>query len=64
MKNKPIIKCSRCDIIMKYIWLTEKEYYPKSNTPTGRTKHACSHLECDNCGKRECADDSFDGDWR
>lgn len=31
---------------------------------TGRTRTAVSHLECPNCLKSFCVDDSFDGEWR
>lgn len=58
-------KCVNCNIEMKPIWFKEDEYVIKDGirVRTGRTRSACSHLECPMCGKRECVDDSFDSSW-
>lgn len=43
------------------VWFVEQERI--RNIPTGRERNAVSHLECDNCLKRICIDDSMDGQW-
>ncbi len=30
---------------------------------TGRIRRAVDYLVCDNCGHKECVDDTFDGPW-
>ena len=57
-------KCRCCGCDYEAIRFEENEYYPNSVTPTGRTRIAVSHLECPNCGTKECVDDTFDGPWK
>lgn len=54
--------CSRCERDLEPVWFEEEEF--KRGRPTGRTRRACSHLECPVCLKKECIDDTFDGPWR
>ena len=59
------ISCPNCGKLMIPIWFEEDEIkieYGYSYR-TGRTRTACSHLECPYCGQRECVDDSFDKPW-
>ena len=53
--------CS-CGSSMLPVYFTEHERN-SMNGKTGRVRSACSHLECDNCGKKVCIDDSFDEPW-
>lgn len=49
------------------VWFIDEEYrYENSGImyKTGRKRRACSHLECPNCFKRQCVDDSFDSDFK
>jgi len=50
---------------MMPIWFEEEEMKVKYGGwyCTGRTRTACSHLECHYCGHRDCVDDSFDKPW-
>jgi hypothetical protein len=59
-------ECSFCRSELYPIWFTEDEYEIINGIQykTGRKRNACSHLECPDCGKKECVDDSFDGSWR
>lgn len=57
--------CDKCGGLYKPIWFTEKEtkVIKGALVYTGRTRKACSHLECIECGNKEAIDDSFDGEW-
>lgn len=57
--------CSRCGTHLVPIWFNEEETKVQDGRMwyTGRTRKACSHLECPNCFKKECVDDSFDRPW-
>lgn len=61
--------CKSCGVPLEPVWFREKEITPQTGsrfyypTETGRTKKSCSHLECPNCLRKECVDDSFDGPW-
>ncbi len=57
--------CCNCGSVLEPIFFIEEEYKVEYGAmiKTGRKKKACSHLECPNCGKKECVDDTFDGPW-
>lgn len=57
--------CERCGAALEPVFFTEEETKTVygSLIKTGRTRKACSHLECPVCGKKECVDDTFDGPW-
>jgi hypothetical protein len=54
-----------CGAPLSPVWFIEEEHkvicgeYIK----TGRKRRACSHLECEYCGRRYPVDDTFDGGW-
>ena len=54
--------CKRCDFPFAPVYFMEEER-TKQNVLTGRVRKACSHLVCESCGKEECVDDTFDGQW-
>lgn len=56
--------CDRCNEPLIPRWFEDKEFYPGTATPTGRTRTAVAYLYCPSCLKRYCVDDSFDGVWR
>jgi uncharacterized ferredoxin-like protein len=58
--------CERCGEVRMPVFFTEEERKVTNGIMvlTGRKRQACSHLECPNCGKKECVDDTFDGPWR
>lgn len=58
-------KCE-CGESLHPVWFIENETKVIGGrmTYTGRERKAISHLECHNCFKNYCVDDSFDGDWR
>ena len=53
--------CSNCKNILVPIWFEEPERI--KGVLTGRYRKACSHLQCDNCGKSHAVDDTLDGPW-
>jgi hypothetical protein len=55
--------CDICGTPLQVAWFIDKEFYPNSNTPTGRTKFAIDFLYCPYCGKQIIVDDSFDKNW-
>jgi predicted nucleic-acid-binding Zn-ribbon protein len=59
-------ECPRCGSELHPIWFTEDEYKTTGEWQykTGRKRTSCSHLECPDCGQKECVDDTFDGNWR
>lgn len=59
--------CHKCGNPLEPVWFQEEEY--RKGTigtliKTGRTRTACSHLECPRCFTKVCVDDTFDGPWR
>lgn len=44
-------------------WFIDEEFYPNSNTLTGRTRLAVNFLYCPCCGEKYLVDDTFDGEW-
>lgn len=60
------IKCPECGEYMSPRWYTEHETKVSRGCMyrTGRTCRAVSYLECENCGHKECVDDTFDGEFR
>lgn len=58
--------CRTCGSELTAIWFTEEETKIIGCSPhkTGRTRKACSHLQCEYCGDKECVDDTFDSAWR
>lgn len=58
-------KCVNCDTEMIPIWFKEDEYIINNGRriKSGRTRTACSHLECPICLNKECVDDTFDMPW-
>lgn len=61
----PIYKCE-CGGLLHPVWFREEEYESNNGImfKTGRTRIACSHLQCETCLKKECVDDSLDGEWK
>lgn len=57
--------CNKCSIELKPVYFIEEEIKVVGGSliRTGRKRRAVSHLECQCCGKKECVDDSFDGNW-
>lgn len=58
--------CPECGCSLEAVWFTEEEYATTSNGiqyRTGRKRRAIDYLVCENCGKKQCVDDSFDGAW-
>jgi uncharacterized protein YbaR (Trm112 family) len=55
--------CDVCQTPLQADWFIDKEFYPKSNAPTGRTRLAVNFLYCPRCGKKYPVDDTFDGNW-
>lgn len=55
--------CDRCKTPLEADWFIDKEFYPNSNTLTGRTRLAVNFLYCPCCGEKYPVDDSFDGNW-
>jgi hypothetical protein len=55
--------CDVCQIPLQANTFIDKEFYPNSNTLTGRTRFAVNFLYCPCCGKKFVIDDSFDGNW-
>lgn len=57
--------CSKCGYPLMPVLFIEKEYDNRYGFPyeTGRKRFAVDYLLCENCGNRECVDDSFDGKW-
>ncbi len=67
MENQgPYGNCCYCEAPLEPIWFTEKEYKTINGHlyATGRTRRACSHLFCTECGKNNAVDDSYDGPWQ
>lgn len=60
-----IYKCD-CGGYLQPVWFREDEYRNSAGEmfKTGRTRKACSHLQCETCLRKECVDDSFDGEWK
>lgn len=58
--------CECCGGSLVPVTFTEHEYKTVGGIQirTGRKRCAVSHLECADCLKRYCVDDSFDGPWR
>ena len=56
--------CEDCGVPLSANLFTDIEFYPKTATPTGRTRLAVNYLYCPKCLKKLCVDDSFDGPWR
>ena len=54
--------CKRCDFPFVPVHFIEEER-DKQHMKTGRVRRAVSHLLCESCGKQECVDDTFDGQW-
>ncbi len=54
-----------CGAPLVPVWFRERETKVVHGhmTYTGRTRRACSHLECTICLREHCIDDSFDGPW-
>lgn len=57
--------CSICNSDLIPIWFIDEERKTKAGITykTGRKRKAVDYLECPNCGKKECIDDTFDGNW-
>lgn len=57
--------CNKCGSQLFPVWFIEKEtkIVKGSLIYTGKKRKACSHLECPTCLKKECIDDTFDGEW-
>lgn len=57
--------CSRCNIPLEPVWFMEKEIKHNNGIriETGRKRQACSYLICPKCLRKECVDDTFDGEW-
>jgi hypothetical protein len=53
--------CCNCGTILVPVWFEEQER--RQGVTTGRYRKACSHLQCENCGRSYAVDDSFDGPW-
>lgn len=67
MGNDDFGLCPYCGSPLEAVWFTEDEYkISSSGAPykTGRTRRAVDYLFCEPCGKKQCVDDSFDGEWR
>lgn len=64
MNNKYGI-CPGCKTELIPIWFMEEEFRIESGImyKTGRKRRAVDYLECPSCLKKECVDDSFDGNW-
>jgi hypothetical protein len=63
--KEKIYTCSRCGGTLEPVWYTEREYYPNSNTPTGRTRRNVNYLQCVSCLNKEIVDsDTFAQSWR
>lgn len=59
--------CPECGYPLTAVWFTEDEYNVTSfgnMYRTGRQRRAVDCLICEACGKKQCVDDSFDGEWR
>jgi len=59
--------CPHCGCPLSAVWFWEEEYKVTNfgdMYKTGRKRHAVDYLICDDCGKKQCVDDSFDGPWR
>ncbi len=58
--------CTRCGAELRPIWFTDEEYKMENGRKwkTGRTRTACSHLECTVCFKNYAVDDTFDSPWK
>lgn len=51
--------CGRCGHLLKPIYFKDEDLsIKKKNKDVGILR--CSYLLCDNCGHKECVDDSFD----
>lgn len=57
--------CSRCGTDLVPVWFIDEETKVTNGHmyKTGRKRRAVDYLECPFCFKKECVDDSFDGDW-
>lgn len=58
-------KCDRCGsaIVPVYFRERERKVINGAMVYTGRTREACSHLECVGCMKEFPVDDTFDRPW-
>lgn len=58
-------RCSKCNHVLEPVWFEQKEVEVINGQliNTGRTRTACSHLECPNCFTTACVDGSFDKPW-
>lgn len=61
--------CEDCHVPLEPVWFIEEEVKTERcngtiiSYKTGRKRRAVDYLLCEYCGKRECVDDSYDGDW-
>lgn len=64
MEEKNIYGTCECGGELFPVWFEEKEenIIDGYRVYTGRTRRACSHLECE-CGRKFCVDNSLDGVW-
>ena len=53
------LKCPVCGEKMTPIMFLEEEWSPDGHYRTGRVRRACSHLEGEYCGNKECVDGDF-----
>lgn len=59
-------ECENCGGNVYPVFFEEEEYKTEYGHmyKTGRVRRACSHLECDTCGKRYIVDgDYLAGEW-
>lgn len=59
--------CPECGYPLEAVWFTEDEYKITdfgAMYRTGRKRRAVDYLLCPWCGKKQCVDDTFDGQWR
>lgn len=57
---EPYKFCENCGHWMTPIYYQDKNIYVKNGIKTEKNILRCSYLVCENCGSKECVDNSFD----
>lgn len=57
---EPYKLCEKCGHLLTPIYYEDKKVFVKNGNRIEKNMLRCSYLVCEDCGSRECVDNSFD----